>query len=220
VLKLFVRALHFFHPLHTGFSFTYGEEQSLLLCKRCGLTKVLPVVQFHTLSIDMLSLLVAVLFLGPIIAADEDLLTALSEHSSLTKFTSLISNYSSLLATAEAGDMTILAPTDEAFDTFFSDATTATNFSSYDEVEALLSYHILRGVHSQASISSTPSFIPTLLTNSSYANVTGGQVVEAVIDNSVMTFISAVNCISKVVGPTNDIIFLGGLIHIIDEVLV
>ena len=67
---------------------------------------------------------------------------------------------------------------------------------------------------------STPKFIQSLLSNSSYTNVTSGQVVEAVTNGTQATFRSAVHQVSTILGPTHDIVFLGGIIHIVDAVLV
>jgi hypothetical protein len=53
-----------------------------------------------------LCLLSAVLFLGVAEADNPDLLTALSAQGSLTTFTSLIHNYTSLLSAAQAGNIT------------------------------------------------------------------------------------------------------------------
>jgi hypothetical protein len=96
----------------------------------------------------------------------------------------------------------------------------ASNYSTPDGIEALLFYHILRGAYPQLSITNTPQFIPTLLKNSSYTNVTTGQVVEAMYNNSATVFVSAINHVSNLVGPLYDIVFIGGLIHIVHGVLV
>jgi transforming growth factor-beta-induced protein len=111
----------------------------------------------------------------------------------------------------------VLALTNSAFEIFFSRTTTAANYSSHDEIEAQLSYYLLRGVHSTSSIIFRPEFIPTLLTNSSYANVRPGQVVRAVSNNSIIIVSSAIICVSKLVDEEYDMIFLGGLIHALDE---
>lgn len=114
----------------------------------------------------------------------------------------------------------VLAPNDEAFDKFLSSTTAANNFTSQEAIGALLSYHILKGVHSYAEFTNETQFITTLLSDATYSNVTGGQVVELTRSkgNAVVNF--SVNTVSKLVGPTYDLIFLGGFIHIIDEVLV
>lgn len=114
----------------------------------------------------------------------------------------------------------VIAPNDDAFATFFATPSTAGNYSSPDALYALIQYHILNGTHASYSVTSTPTFIPTLLTNSSYTNVTTGQVVEAVTNQSAVTFRSAVHQISNIVNSGSDILFVGGFVHIVDAVMV
>jgi Fasciclin domain len=45
--------------------------------------------------------------------------------------------------------------------------------------EAWVTYHILQGTHSKNQLQIATHFIPTLLTDANYNNVTGGQRVEA-----------------------------------------
>jgi hypothetical protein len=40
---------------------------------------------------------------------------------------------------------------------------------------ALLTYHVLSGTYPASAFTNISAFVPTLLTNTSYANVTGGQ---------------------------------------------
>lgn len=115
---------------------------------------------------------------------------------------------------------TVIAPNDAAFDTFLTAPSSAGNYSSPDQLYALLQYHILNGTHASYSITSSPTFIPTILTNASYTNVTTGQVVEAITNQTVITFRSAVHQVSKIVELESDIIFIGGLIHVVDTVMV
>jgi uncharacterized surface protein with fasciclin (FAS1) repeats len=168
----------------------------------------------------MLHIVFVILFIGIVNTSEPDLITALSEQNSLSFFTSLARNHSTLLAAAKAGAITVLAPTDTAFETFFSSTNAATNFSTPDELQALLSYHVLQGVHTRESITSAPQLFRTLLTNSSYTNVTEGQFVKAVSHGDAAEFDSAVNTVSNIIGPQDDIVFLGGVIHSVDKVLV
>ena len=59
--------------------------------------------------------------------------------------------------------------------------------------------------------------LATLLTNTTYANVTGGQRVKCTTIDGKPTVISGVQAASHIIHA--DVIFLGGLVHIIDEVL-
>jgi hypothetical protein len=45
--------------------------------------------------------------------------------------------------------------------------------------EAWVTYHVLQGTHSKNQLQIATHFIPTLLTDADYNNVTGGQRVEA-----------------------------------------
>lgn len=80
-----------------------------------------------------------------------------------------------------------------------------------------LTYHILNRTFLTAGITSTPAFVPTMLTNTSYTNVTGGQHVEVVTMDGGVRFFSWLKAVSNV--TTADVAFSGGVIHIIDSVL-
>lgn len=113
---------------------------------------------------------------------------------------------------------------------------------------AALQYHVLPGrwpIQTQTQqpligAGDTPKFIPTLLNNASYVNVTGGQRVEQLFANGHSVFRSAIRQISKVTIPVSighlhshgkntdvaqDISYqnsdggLPGLIQVIDRVL-
>ncbi len=59
-----------------------------------------------------------------------------------------------------------------------------------DIVSALLKYHVLKGTYLTSNFTNISQFIPTMLANSSYVNVTGGQRVEATLNGSVVNFFS------------------------------
>lgn len=50
---------------------------------------------------------------------------------------------------------------------------------------------MLNGTYYASNVTSTPAFIPTMLTNTTYSNVTGGQVVEAMMMDGQVMFLSA-----------------------------
>ena len=117
-----------------------------------------------------------------------------AKYSQLSKLAALITN-STTLSTRfldQATNFTLLAPTDTAISTWLS-----TNVSQAD-MEAVLLYHLLDGRHPMASISNTPMFIPSALTNQTFANVTGGQRVE-VSNTSMVEFQSDAKAVSKVI---------------------
>ena len=111
-----------------------------------------------------------------------NLTAALMSSPDLTNLTSYVSLFPDLLSQLSmAQNVTILAPSNEAFATFLnSSAGSAITSNDTAAIQALLMYHVLNGTHPAASIMSTPAFVPTMLTNMMYTNVTGGQVVEAV----------------------------------------
>ena len=63
----------------------------------------------------------------------------------------------------------------------------------------------------------TAAFVPTLLTNTTYTNVTGGQVVEGIAKDGGVSIFSGGRAESKV--STADVTFDGGVVHVIDSVL-
>ena len=81
----------------------------------------------------------------------------------------------------------------------------------------LIQYHISHDTHPSAIFGLEPLFPATLLTNASYTNVTGGQVVELTTINGKPTIVSGIKAESSITTP--DIFFLGGLIHAISDVL-
>lgn len=117
-----------------------------------------------------------------------------------------------------ATNITILAPSNEAFQTFMetpSARAVATNDST--AIQALLQYHIINGTYPASAVMETPVFLPTMLNNSAYANVTGGQVVEAMKQGDNVVFYSGF--LSNATVTTADQNFTGGVVHIIDTVL-
>ena len=114
----------------------------------------------------------------------------------------------------------VLAPNDAAWSSFYKSSFAANSSTSPDQLNALLSYHVAQGAHSQYTITETPQFLTTQLNNSTYTNVTTGQVVEVVLNGTNGQFTSAVNQVSTIVGPPYDILYANGVVHILDEVLV
>jgi uncharacterized surface protein with fasciclin (FAS1) repeats len=88
--------------------------------------------------------------------------------------------------------VTILAPSDDAIRSFLNDTTIARMLASDPGTfEAFFSYHVLNGTYFIKDVTETPMFIETMLHNSTFENVTGGQVVEARKDEDVVSFYSA-----------------------------
>jgi uncharacterized surface protein with fasciclin (FAS1) repeats len=108
-----------------------------------------------------------------------DVLTGAPELSTLT---SIVTRYPELVsALAGASNITILAPSNDAFSKLLASpagARLAQNDSAL--IQAVLSYHVLQGNFPASAITDRPAFVPTLLDNPRYTNVTGGQRVEVV----------------------------------------
>lgn len=66
-------------------------------------------------------------------------------------------------------------------------------------VQSFLTYHVLQGVVYSQNITETPAFVPTLLNNTRFSNVTGGQVVGARKDDEDVEIISGLGSEAKVV---------------------
>jgi uncharacterized surface protein with fasciclin (FAS1) repeats len=145
--------------------------------------------------------------LTDVLSANNDTLSALAE---------LLSSQTDLVETlGQASNITILAPNNDALSSLL-DSSLLENADA-GLVPALLTYHVLNGTYFAENVTETPAFIPTLLTNSTYSNVTGGQVVEAVAEGDTVSFYSALKARANVTQA--DVEFDGGVIHIINEVL-
>lgn len=138
-------------------------------------------------------------------------LTSLSGVLSLPGLGSLVQSLSS------AQNVTILAPSNEAFASVGNETLSALT-SNEGLLTALLQYHVLNGSILSSAITNQSQFVPTLLTNELFTNVTGGQVVEAVASDGNVTFFSGLLSNSSVTSA--DVNFTGGVIHVIDRFLV
>ncbi|RDW92340.1 hypothetical protein BP5796_01734 [Coleophoma crateriformis] len=155
-------------------------------------------------------------------ATTPDLATLLSQQSNLTTFYSLIKTYPNILLQLPSYQgVTILAPNNDAFNkipyTVLNNA-----FKDGDEgvITNVLEYHLLQGTRTAAElVPGAPVFIPTLLTNEAYSNVTGGQVVENVEQaGNVVIFVSGQGSRSTLVQA--DLAFTGGVVQVIDSLLI
>lgn len=190
--------------------------------------------------------LIATGFALGVAAQNQTLLEALGSVSSLSNLTTYLQLFPSFLSTAEGlSNITLLAPNNDAFELAINSDQGAP--STNDLVSAIFSYHVLNGTYSNFSTNAT--FIPTALLPGAYANVTGGQRVEAIgatdQDTSSATFYSGLlqnsstvmlsmsssnssnstnttsssNSTSSASSPYT-IEFAGGIIHVIDHFLV
>jgi len=114
-------------------------------------------------------------------------------------------------------NVTILAPSNQAFESIGNETLTALG-SNAGLLTALLQYHVLNGTFLSSAITNQSAFVPTLLTNPLFTNVTGGQVVDAKTSGDNVTFFSGLLA-NSTVSPA-DVNFTGGVIHVIDRFLV
>ncbi|KAF2263794.1 Fasciclin-domain-containing protein [Lojkania enalia] len=151
-------------------------------------------------------------------ASNNTLNATLSGNPDLSNLTSFISVSPGLLQQlSNAQNITILAPSDKAFEELLNSPTSEMLNEDPGLLSALLQYHILNGTYMADQISNMSAFIPTMLMNGSYSNVTGGQVVEAVQVGNETVFYSGL--LRNTTVQEADLNFNGGVIHVIDSVL-
>ena len=133
-------------------------------------------------------------------ASATTLLELLQGQSQLTNFVTLLTNQPTALVSALAGatNITLLAPHNDAFITFLNSPAGTAAAATPGAVAALLQYHAINGVFKSTAFTSTPVFVSTLLTNTSFTNVTGGQVVEGVAQNGGVSIFSGLKAKSSV----------------------
>ncbi|KAI4862821.1 FAS1 domain-containing protein [Hypoxylon rubiginosum] len=140
-----------------------------------------------------------------------------SLNSSLSSLNALLGSNSQITdALNNLQNVTVLAPSNDALNAL--DGDTARLLTNSDYLQALLNYHVLNGTYYNTSFGDDSVFIPTALTNETYTNVTGGQVVEARLNDNNVTFFSALKQNASIVTP--NVNFTGGTIHIINSLLV
>ncbi|KUJ23329.1 fasciclin domain-containing protein [Mollisia scopiformis] len=151
-----------------------------------------------------------------------DLGSLLAGQKNLTTFYSLIQKYPDILLQLPSySGVTILAPNNDAFNKIpYTQLNSAFANNDQDTITNVLEYHILQGTKVAAQlVPGTPVFLPTLLTDSKWSNVTGGQRVENVEQSgNVVVFVSGQGSRSTLVQA--DLMFTGGVVQIIDSLLI
>jgi len=146
-----------------------------------------------------------------------NLTTALAGNQNLTGLVSLLqSNPDLATALGGASNITLLAPSNDALGALNSSGILSSG-GQEGLIQALLNYHVLVGVFNSSSITETPAFPATLLNDTVFANVTGGQVVEVRVEDDEVVAISGFK--NNVTVTEADIAFDGGVIHVIDGLL-
>ncbi|TKA68276.1 hypothetical protein B0A49_10044 [Cryomyces minteri] len=151
-------------------------------------------------------------------ATTQSLNATLAGNNQTSQLATFLGMYPNLLSTlAGATNITILAPSNNAFSTLLNSSMGPMLAANPGLIQAVLQYHVLNGTYPASAVTSTPAFIPSLLTNQTYSNVTGGQRVECVTVGGNVTFYSGLLANASVVQPNLN--FTGGVIHVIDHVL-
>ncbi|PPR07635.1 hypothetical protein CVT26_001703 [Gymnopilus dilepis] len=151
-------------------------------------------------------------------ASATTLLDLLQGQSQLSNLVTLLNAQPAVVsALTSATNITLLAPHNDALMTFLNSPAGTAAAATPGAVAALLEYHAINGVFKSTAFTSTPVFVSTLLTNTSFTNVTGGQVVEGVAQNGGVSIFSGLKAKSSV--TTADLTFDGGVVHVIDTVL-
>ncbi|KAL1636563.1 hypothetical protein SLS56_001148 [Neofusicoccum ribis] len=137
------------------------------------------------------------------------------ELSNLTTYLGMFPDVASSLASAT--NITILAPNNDAFSKLLASPMGSQLATNPGLIQAVLTYHVLNGTYASNQITEDSQFIPTLLTDSTYTNVTGGQRVGVEEEDDRVVFYSGLLMNSTVTQA--DVQFSGGVVHIIDTVL-
>ncbi|KAL8824365.1 MAG: hypothetical protein Q9191_005103 [Dirinaria sp. TL-2023a] len=150
-----------------------------------------------------------------------DLTELLNAQKNLSEFTTLITTqYGEIYANLSfQKEVTILAPSNDAFGKIpYSTLGPAFERNQSDIVRSVLEYHILPGLHRANSYNGSFSFTPSWLSNKTFANVTGGQVVGGVQQSgNVNIFTSGLGSRSTLTQANLE--FTGGIVHVIDTFL-
>ncbi|CAG8949040.1 hypothetical protein HYFRA_00002168 [Hymenoscyphus fraxineus] len=111
---------------------------------------------------------------------------------------------------ANSTDFTLLAPSNDAF--------SKTANMSDEEFTAVMQYSMLKGGYPKAALDTERVFVNSNLNNTAFANVTAGQVVGLGLDakKEAVEVLSGNRTISS---SSKNIVCVGGLLHIIDEVI-
>lgn len=126
-----------------------------------------------------------------------DLVTALTGAASQLSTLAGLVPASVLSTLSSLQNITLLAPSNAAF-AKVDNATLAALTADPSLLTALLTYHVLNGTYPSTAIPDSSVFVPTLLTNTSYTNVTGGQRVEVEKEDDKVVFFSGTGTNSTV----------------------
>lgn len=136
----------------------------------------------------------------------QDLTGLLNGNSNLTEYTTLLTSYRDLYANLSfQHDITVLCPSNDAFQKIpYSTLGPAFTANDSGVIRSVLQYHVLPGLHPASSFNGSFLFESSWLENSTYTNVTGGQVVGGVQQaGNVNVFTSGLGSRSTLVTPVS-----------------
>lgn len=129
----------------------------------------------------------------------QSLSSLLGSTKSLQTLSGVLETQPDLLSTiSAANNITILAPSNNAFDDFMKSPMAM--MANNSTIKALLSYHVLAGVYKSSDFMEMPHFLPTMLMDKRFANFTmgGKQVVEAILEDKSYNLYSGLHMNSSV----------------------
>ncbi|KAF4466502.1 Transforming growth factor-beta-induced ig-h3 [Fusarium albosuccineum] len=150
-----------------------------------------------------------------------DLGSVLQRHEKLTTYYKLIQKYPEILMQLpNYKGVTIIAPSDDAFKQIpYSALSNVWDSDQKNTTIPLLQYHILQGTIRTDKLEAGPAYVrPTLLTDPAWCNVSHGQNILITKQPDVVVFSTRLG--SRATVLNNDIEFQGGIIQIVDSVLV
>ncbi|KAL0937123.1 beta-ig-h3 fasciclin [Colletotrichum truncatum] len=172
-------------------------------------------------AVGALSLIVA-FSIDHALAQENDLGSVLQSQNNLSIYYNLVKQYPEVLLRLPSYEgVTIVAPSDAAFENIPGTQLNGKwNESDASIAVPILEYHILQGTVSTGSLEVGPSVLrSSLLQNSAWTNVTGGQnVLVNKQPGNVTVFTSAEGI--RTTQVKGDIKFAGGLLHIVDNLMI
>ncbi|KAG8408679.1 hypothetical protein J3459_010868 [Metarhizium acridum] len=168
----------------------------------------------------------AALSLAALVAAamaddNKDLGSVLAANKNLTKFYELIKKYPDVLLELPSDNgVTIVAPSDKAMANIaYTALQPLWDADDRDKTTAILQYHILDGAVSVAALREGPTYLETSrLTSPALTNVTAGQGVLVNRQRDAVVFTSGQGSRCSLLEA--DIPFAGGLVQVVDNLLV
>ncbi|KAG6027016.1 hypothetical protein E4U41_001084 [Claviceps citrina] len=151
----------------------------------------------------------------------KDLGAVLAGNKDLSKFYDLIKKYPDvLLQLPNYSGVTIAAPSNQAIDNIpYTALNSVWDPDDKDKTIPLLQYHILKGTVAIGGLQEGPTFFETtMLTSPAYTNVTTGQGVLVNKQGETGVLISGQGSRSTV--TESDVTFSGGLVQVVDNLLV